>query len=393
MLRFITAPLIAAFFAVLSGMVLFADANTAHASLSVVVGDVPKQAVNYQLQEIATGFNHPSAITFLPDEQILVAERNGGLTLIHNGSKLAVTGLPDIFARQQAGFHDVVLHPNFANNSWVYFSYSHGSVLGSTTRLSRAQLWVSADKSAATLRHVEVLFSANPISRSPLHYGGRLLFLPDGTLLLTLGEGYIYKEKAQDLDNHFGKIIRINDDGSIPADNPFVNKADAKPEIYTYGHRNPQGLIMASDGRILAHEHGPKGGDEVNEIRAGANYGWPAITYGIDYSGAIISELTQQTGMEQSIVHYIPSIAPSGFTQYQGELFPEWQGDLFIGGLVSLQVRRIELDEQGGFGMQSKLFTELNARIRDVATGPDGALYFVTDAAQGSLYRVIPSAF
>lgn len=358
--------------------------------LSIEVADVPQAPINYQLEQVASGFKHPSSIAFLPNGDFLIAERNAGLTVVHDGVRIEVDNMPDIHARQQGGLHDVALHPKFAENNLVYFSYSHGNMLGSITRLARAELDYSVADQTAELNNLEVLFSQSPRTIASLHFGGRILFLPDGTLLLTLGEGYREKDQAVELDNHLGKIIRLNDDGSVPEDNPFVGTRDAEPEIFTYGHRNPQGLILASDGRVLSHEHGPRGGDEVNEIRAGANYGWPEITYGIDYSGAIISEFTQREGMEQPIVHYVPSIAPSGFTQYQGELFTEWQGDLFIGGLVSMQVRRIDLDANGNFGAQEKLFTELNARIRDVESGPDGALYFVTDADSGSLYRVTP---
>lgn len=364
-------------------------AASAVAQLSQEIGDVPVAPVNYELEVLATELEHPSSIAFLPDGSYLIAERNAGLAIIQNGVKTVVDGMPDIHVRQQAGLLDVALHPDFEENNLIYFSYSDGSLLGSRTQLSRAELSVG-DGNNAELSNLEVLFSQTPTSLSSLHYGGRLLFLPDQTLLLTLGEGYLYKDDAVKLDNLRGKVVRLNDDGSIPEDNPFVNTKGAEAEIFTYGHRNPQGLILLPDGKILSHEHGPRGGDEVNELRAGANYGWPEITYGIDYSGAIISELSEKDGMEQSIVHYVPSIAPSGFTQYNGEMFPEWQGDLFIGGLVSMQVRRIDVLENGKFGAQQKLFTELEARIRDVETGPDGALYFLTDASDGSLYRVTP---
>lgn len=360
-------------------------------SISVEIGDAPVAEINYQLEELAGELNHPSSIAFLPNGDFLVAERNAGLTLIQDGEKIDVDNMPDIHVRQQAGLLDVVLHPDFSANQLIYLSYAHGDNDANGTQLSRARLAISEDGNDAELQDLEALFTRMPMSSTSLHYGGRIAFLPDDTLLLTLGEGFRLMNRAVELDNHLGKVIRLNDDGSIPSDNPFVDTPNAEPEVFTYGHRNPQGLIVTSDGRILEHEHGPRGGDEINLLQAGAHYGWPSITYGINYSGEIISPFSERAGMEQSIIHYVPSIAPSGFTMYEGELFPEWQGDLFIGGLVSKHVRRIDIDDDGIFGDQEKLFTELDARIRDVRTGPDGALYFVTDASDGKLYRVVPS--
>lgn len=385
------APVITKLFSGLIFLLILASpANAADPSLSVEIGDVQNAEKNYQLTKLAKRLNHPSAIAFLPDGTILVAERNAGLTLISGNQKIAVWGMPEIYAKSQAGLHDVALHPDFATNQLIYFSYSFGESKANATRLARARLIYSTTDRSARLEDLEVLFTRQPMSATSAHYGGRILFLPDGTLLLTVGEGYRYRDDAQKLDNHFGKVVRLNDDGSVPSDNPFIGKRNAKPEIYSYGHRNPQGLILTSNGDVLLHEHGPRGGDEVNLLQAGKNYGWPAITYGVEYTGAIISPFSAKEGMEQSIVHYVPSIAPSGFTEYGGALFPQWQGDLFIGGLVSRHVRRIDIQPDGSFGQQEKLFSELNSRIRDVRTGPDGALYFVTDADNGSLYRVTP---
>jgi glucose/arabinose dehydrogenase len=357
---------------------------------SIEIGDVPAAEINYRLEELSDGLNHPSSIAFLNQNLILITERNDGLTLLANGTKIKVSGLPTIYSQGQAGLHDIALHPDYASNHLVYFTYSSGSGSGNSTTLARAQLIIHGKQKTAQLENLLPLFTGRPLSKSSAHYGGRILFLPDGTLLLTLGEGYSYKEQAQKLDNTFGKVVRLHDDGTIPQDNPFVNTPGALPAIFSYGHRNPQGLTLSDNGNILLHEHGPKGGDEVNLLIKGKNYGWPEITYGIDYSGTPISLFTEKSGMEQSIVHYVPSIAPSGLTQYSGSLFPDWQGDLFLGGLVSRQVRHIQINPDGSFGAQQKLFTELNQRIRDVKTGPDGALYFVTDASDGSLYRVTP---
>ena len=361
-----------------------------NSSISVEVGDAPNAAVSYQLEELADELNHPSSIAFLPSGDYLITERNAGLTIVSDGIKIDVDNMPDIYVQRQAGLLDVALHPTFSRNQLIYFSYSHGDSEANGTRLSRAKLVISENGQEAELQDLEVLFTRMPMTDTALHYGGRIAFLPDRTLLLTLGEGFRYMDQAVKLDNHLGKIIRLHDDGSIPSNNPFFDTPGAKPEIVTYGHRNPQGLFVMQNGNVFVHEHGPRGGDEINLLQLGGNYGWPSITYGINYSGEIISPFSQKEGMQQSIVHYVPSIAPSGMTVYDGKLFPEWQGDLFVGGLVSMHVRRIDLEKDGSFGKQEKLFTELEARIRDVRTGPDGALYFVTDASEGKFYRVTP---
>ncbi|MEE9329059.1 MAG: PQQ-dependent sugar dehydrogenase [Parvularculaceae bacterium] len=360
------------------------------------IGDAPAAALTYELEELATGLNHPSSIAFLPGGELLVAERNGGLRIIVNGAlqDAPIAGLPPIHVKSQAGFQEVVLSPEYGATGEVFIAYSHGTAKANGTRLAKAQLVLPEEGGAGSgeLRNLEILFTREPWSTTSNHYGGRIAFLPDNTLLLALGEGYKYKDEAVNLDNHFGKIIRLNLDGSIPEDNPFVGQDGAKAEIYSYGHRNPQGLIVTKDGTIISHEHGPKGGDEVNIIKAGANYGWPVITYGLDYSGATVSPYSAREGLAQSVIHFIPSIAPSGLTMYDGDLFPDWQGDLFIGALAHRHIRRIDVQADGTYGTQEELFGELDARIRDVRTGPDGALYFVTDAAQGKLYRASPKA-
>ncbi|HEY4646066.1 MAG TPA: PQQ-dependent sugar dehydrogenase, partial [Steroidobacteraceae bacterium] len=220
------------------------------------------------------------------------------------------------------------------------------------------------------------------------HFGCRLLFAPDGKLLVTLGDGYDYRDRAQSLDNHFGKIVRLNDDGSIPRDNPFVGSPGVLPDVYTYGHRNVQGIaVRPGTTEIWIHEHGPKGGDEVNVLKPGANYGWPAITFGVDYSGATISERTEAPGMERPILYWVPSIAPSGMDFYQGNRIPQWRGDLFVGALAARELRRIDL-EGGRIVGQESLLAERKERIREVRNGPDGFLYLLTDAADGKLLRL-----
>ncbi len=365
-------------------------ASAAAQPLSQEIGAAPEAAENYQLTDIATGLDTPWSLAFLPDGSMLVTEKPGRLRVIRDDTLLAkaVGGVPTVFAKGQAGLFDVVLHPEFSENGMIYLSYAHQENRKNTLRLARARF--EPDTAGGSLADFEVLFTGQSWRTTSAHYGGRIVFLPDGTLLMSTGEGYRFREQAQKLDNHFGKIVRLNDDGTVPDDNPFVGQADALPEIWSYGHRNPQGLIFdAENGIVYAHEHGPRGGDEVNIIEKGTNYGWPVICYCIDYTGAAITPYTRLEGMAQSIVHYVPSIAPSGLTIYTGDKFPDWQGDLFIGALAHQHVRRIDL-ENGVFGAQEKLFTSLDKRIRDVRTGPDGYLYFLTDKAGGKVIQVSP---
>ena len=241
------------------------------------------------------------------------------------------------------------------------------------------------------LLDVEVLFTAQPLKRGAAHYGGRIAFLADKTLVLTLGDGFDWREEAQNRANHLGKIVRLNRDGSVPPDNPLVGQADAAAEIYSLGHRNVQGIFFdAEHGRLYSHEHGPRGGDELNLIQPGQNYGWPLATFGIDYSGARISPYTELPGLVAPLLHWTPSLAPSSLTLYRGALFPEWQGDLFVSTLAERSVRRIRVRD-GMLAGEEVLFEELGERIRDVRSGPDGALYLLTDSAEGRLLRVVPA--
>lgn len=366
-------------------------ATSAAAETSKEIGDVPAAPVTYELTEIAGGLETAWSLAFLPSGDMLVTEKSGRLRVIRDDRLLEapVSGVPDVHYKSQAGLFDVVPHPDFAENGWIYLAYAHADGGKNTLRLARATYAPTAQSGA--LDDVQVIFEALPLRETSAHYGGKIAFLADGTLLLTNGEGYRYKEKAQALDNHFGKILRLNYDGSIPADNPFLNREGALPEIWSWGHRNPQGLVFDAENDVIyEHEHGPRGGDEVNILKAGANYGWPVITYGIDYSGAIISPFTEREGMEQPVVHYTPSIAASGFALYHGDKFPEWEGDLFVGALAGQHVRRIDVAADGSFGEQTELFTELGKRIRDVRAGPDGFLYVLTDRDDASVYRVSP---
>ena len=342
----------------------------------------------YKITEIAKGLDHPWSMTFLPDGSMLVTERVGRLRLIKGGSLLAqpIVGVPAVHTGSQAGLFDIVLHPNFAQNHTVYLTYAAGTKAANGTQVARARFDGSA------LQDLQVIFKAMPLKDTDNHYGGRMAFLPDGTFVLTIGEGFEYREKAQDLTSDLGKIVRLNEDGSVPRDNPFVGRASIRPEIYSWGHRNPQGLIFdAASGRIYETEHGPRGGDELNIIVAGRNYGWPVITYGMDYSGAYVSPYTQRPGLEQPVIYWTPSIAPSGLAMYRGDKFPAWNGDLFVGALAFKHLRRVHLDEHGDVVGQEQLLNDLNWRIRDVRAAPDGYLYVCTDEEDGRVLRLEPA--
>ncbi len=340
---------------------------------------------NYTLTTIAENLDHPWAVTQLPDESFLVTERTGQLLRVTpEGSTQAVAGVPDTYFAGQGGLLDVVLHPDFAANQRIYLSYAHGTPGENATAITRATL------NGNRLENAEQILLVKPPKDTPQHYGGRLLFLPDNTLLVTVGEGFDYREAAQDLDNEMGKILRIMDDGNIPQDNPF--SGDNGRRIWSYGHRNAQGLAYDPEtDRVYMHEHGPRGGDEINVVSPGGNYGWPAITYGRDYNGAHVSPFTAAEGMEQPLLHWTPSIAPSSMALYTGERFPQWRGDLLIGALVEKEVRRVDLEDGDVVGQES-LFRELDSRIREVRMGLDGHLYLLTDGEEGKLLRVQPAA-
>lgn len=276
---------------------------------------------------------------------------------------------------------DVALDPNFSENRLVYLTYSFGNNYENLTRVARARFEDHA------LHDLEVIFSARPAKSGGFHFGSRLLFLPDGSLLITVGEG-ANPENAQNMSRHLGKILRIMPDGSPATDNPFQARVDAAQEIYSYGHRNPQGIAMhPTTGKIYATEHGPRGGDELNLIEPGKNYGWPVATYGYEYHGPRVSEHTEVEGTVQPLVVWTPCIAPSGLAFYTGDAFPEWKGDLFAGGLVLKQVRRVKFDGDKIIGDETLQFEE---RIRDVRQGPDGYLYVLTDERNGRLLRIEP---
>ncbi|MEL7198806.1 MAG: PQQ-dependent sugar dehydrogenase [Pseudomonadota bacterium] len=367
---------------------------------SQLAGRVDAGPVNYSIETVAEGFDHPWSLAFLPDGNMLVTERTGKLFVVGaDGSKQVLRDFnengefPAVHFGDgiQAGLFDVVLHPQFEENGFVYISYA-GKVSEDENTLILMRFKYDIEGQALT--GGEQLFAASPSRIQGNHYGARIAFLPDGTLLMPIGDAFHFREEAQSLDNHFGKIVRLNDDGSVPSDNPFVNEEGALPEIWSYGHRNPQGIILAADGRVLENEHGPAGGDEINDIKRGANYGWPTVTYALDYSGGRVSPFEALDGTEQSLVHFTPSIAPSGFAQYSGEAFPDWSGDLFLSALALRHVRHIDMKADGSLGEQKELFGELDVRFRDVRSGPDGFLYLLTEeeGSQSRILRVAPKA-
>jgi glucose/arabinose dehydrogenase len=351
--------------------------------LCVLVLTMPAQA-DYRLLTLAEGFDHPWCLAFLPGGDMLVTERSGQLLrLSANGAeRQEINGVPEVFFHGQGGLFDVIPDPAFSRNRRIYLSLASGNGRANATRVVSALL---ADN---RLNGLEILFTAQPAKNTPHHYGGHMAFLADGSLLLTTGDGFDFREQAQALDSLLGKTVRINTDGSPAVGNPFAQGNDAGQAIWTYGHRNPQGLVVDVDTqRVFLHEHGPRGGDEINILEAGGNYGWPAATYGVDYNGARVSPYTELPDMVAPIKHWVPSIAPSGMALYRGDVFPEWEGDLFVGALVDREVRRIDL-EGDRVVAEEALFAELGERIRDIRLGPEGLLYLLTDGPQGKLVRV-----
>lgn len=336
---------------------------------------------------VTEGLEFPWGLAFLPDGRMLVSERPGRLRLVAADGKLdpqPVSGLPVIAAVGQGGLLDVVLHPDFAKNGWIYLSYAAEGAGGYGTEVLRGHL------DGHVLRDVQVIFRMQPKSKPGHHFGSRLVFDRQGYLYITLGDrGEM--ERAQRLDDHAGSVIRLHDDGRVPADNPFVGKPGAKPEKFTLGNRNVQGAALhLQTGEVWAHEHGPQGGDEINIIRAGVNYGWPVITYGRNYvTGTKIGEGTAKSGMAQPLLQWTPSIAPSGMAFYTGSRFPAWNGNLFVGALAGQMLVRLQLDGER-IVKQERLLEGALGRIRDVRNGPDGLLYLLIDSSQGRIVRLEP---
>jgi len=345
-------------------------------------------------ETIITGLNMPWAMAFLPDGNVLVTERGGKLRLIKGGilDPQEIEGIPKVYYRGQGGLLDVVLHPNYKENGWIYISYSSpkkegeiGDDNGANTALMRAKLDIANHK----LTNIEHLYKAMPNVKANVHFGGRIVFDKKGYLFLSLGErGQM--QNAQNLGKAQGKIVRLHEDGKIPTDNPFVADKNALPEIWSYGHRNPQGLVIhPTTGVIWEHEHGPQGGDELNIVEKGKNYGWPLITYGIGYDNSIISDKTEAPGLEQPVIYWKPSIAPCGMTFVTSAKFKEWNGDLIVGSLKFMNLEHLTI--KGNKVVKKEVIFDKIGRVRDIKQGPDGNLYVVVEST-GSIVKISPKA-
>jgi aldose sugar dehydrogenase len=350
---------------------------------------------NYRLVPVVSGLEHPWSVAWLPDRTMLVTERPGRVRIVRNGilDPTAIGGVPAVFASGQGGLMDISIHPQFAKNRLVYLTYAHGNDTANRTRLARAVF------DGKNLKNLQVIFEVTPVKPGSQHFGSRITWLPDNTLLLAIGdggnpplqiEGKLPRFQAQNRRSQLGKVLRLKDDGSIPRDNPFVKAANTNPAIWSYGHRNIQGMTFDPvTKRVWATEHGSSGGDELNLVQKGKNYGWPLATYSKEYgSGREISPNKSLPGLEDPKVVWTPAIAPSGLTAYNGKRFPQWQKNLFAGGLVEQAVRRIELDANGKVLNQEPI--SIGARVRDIRQGPDELLYILTDESDGQLIRLEP---
>lgn len=357
-------------------------------------GDVPA-ASGFTTTTVVEGLEHPWSIAWLPDGAMLITERPGRLRIVRNGTldPTAIAGVPEVLAIGQGGLMDVSLHPNFAQNRFIYLTYSHGSEDENRTRVARATF------DGKALSDLQVIFEVSQPKSGDQHFGSRIIWLPDGTMLVAIGDGGnppteldgdLIRKQAQNLNSRLGKIVRLNDDGSVPKDNPFTADANADPRIWSYGHRNIQGLTFdPTSQRVWATEHGSRGGDELNQPQAGKNHGWPVVTYSQEYTGGEISNERSRPGMEDPKVVWTPAIAPSGLAVYSGDRFEQWRGDLFAGGLTSQDIRRIDLDASGNVVGQDAI--AIGQRVRDVRQGPDGLLYVLTDEQNGQLIRLEPA--
>ncbi|HEY9296154.1 MAG TPA: PQQ-dependent sugar dehydrogenase, partial [Phormidium sp.] len=351
---------------------------------------------NFRKVTVLQGLERPWGIAWLPDGAMLITERPGRLRIVRNGKLEAtpITGVPEVLAVNQGGLLDVSVHPNFGQNRLIYLTYAHGTEQANRTRVARARF------DGKALQDVRVIFEVNRVKSGGQHFGSRILWLPDRTMLISIGDGgnpplqldgQLIRQQAQNLQSHLGKIVRLNDDGSIPKDNPFVGKNNANGAIWSYGHRNIQGMAFDPiNNRVWVNEHGARGGDELNLVQAGKNYGWPIVSYSRDYAtGEPISEQKSQPGLINPKVVWTPATAPSGLAFYNGDRFPQWRGNLFSGGLVSQDVRRITLDNTSNVLSQETI--EISGRVRNVQQGPDGLLYILTDEQDGQLIRLEPT--
>lgn len=348
----------------------------------------PSGDTNVTMTTFAGGLEHPWGLAFLPDGRLLVTERPGRLRYVGKDGSLSepIAGVPAVHAKNQGGLLDVILAPGFAQNSIIYLSYAErGDGDTNGTAVARARL------DGSRLSDVTVIFRQQPKFASDHHFGSRLVFTRDGSLFVTTGERNSQRDLAQDLGTHIGKILRITKDGAPPADNPFIGNEGALPEIWSYGHRNVQGAALhPATGELWTHEHGPRGGDEINLPKPGRNYGWPVITHGREYSGPSIGEGTAKAGMEQPAHNWVPSIGPSGMTFHSGNGYPVWKGQLFVGALVARQLVRLVVEPDGRVLSEERI--AIDKRVRDVREGPDGALYLLTDEDAGEVLRVVPKS-
>lgn len=341
---------------------------------------------DFRIVTIAENLEHPWGLAFLPDGAMLVTERPGRLSIVRDGAApKPVSGVPEVVESGQGGMLDVAVHPDFEANQLIYLSYAGAGEGGTGTEVVQGRLEGEA------LVEVKQVFAVAAKSRGGRHFGSRLLFGADGMLYITSGDRGD-PDRAQDLKDHAGKVLRLTADGEVPGDNPFRDNADAQPEIYSWGHRNPQGMaLQPGTNRIWTVEHGPRGGDELNLVEAGVNFGWPVITYGRSYAGFSIGEGTSKEGMAQPVTYWVPSISPSGLSFYDGAAFPEWKDNLFVGGLSARALIRMELEGESVVH-QEQLLVDYDERVRDVRQGPDGLLYLLIDDSEGSLIRLEPAS-
>lgn len=359
---------------------------------SPVSGAVPS-ASGYELETLVKGLAHPWSMAWLPNGDMLVTERPGRLRVVRDGQLLSepVAGVPEVLAFGQGGLMEVSLHPRFEQTKWVYLTYSAGTRNENRTVIARGTL------DGNTLRDVKVIFEVNRLKSGGQHFGSRIAWMKDGTMLVAIGDGgnppvryqgELIRNLAQDRTSHTGKVLRLNEDGTPARDNPFAEGEDGAPAVWSYGHRNIQGLaIDPQTGKVWANEHGPRGGDELNLIEPGKNYGWPVVTYGREYFGPAISDQTSKPGMVDPTLVWTPSKAASGLVVYRGDAFPEWRGDLFSGALMFQEVRRVTIKDDKVVHEDA---IKIGSRVRDVREGPDGLLYVLTDEPNGELIRIKP---
>ncbi len=343
---------------------------------------LPTEQYQLKIETVVSGLSHPWGLAFLPDGRLLVTERSGQMRLVQQGQLSApLSGLPAIAVGGQGGLLDVLLDNDFANNQQLYFSYAEPGAEGSnSTAVASAKL------TATGLTAVKVIFSQQPKVDSKYHFGGRLVQQPDGQLFVTLGDRGSQRQAVQVLDNHIGKVVKIDRQGQAAAGNPFAADKTAKTEIWSYGHRNIQGAALDTQGRLWTHEHGPQGGDEINLTTSGTNYGWPLITYGEEYGGGVIGK-TAAAGLAQPLHYWVPSIAPSGMSFYQGQAFSKWQHNLLVGSLKFGQLVRLEIRDDK---VQHEERIRIGSRVRDVKTAPDGSVYLLTDEDNGAILKLTP---